>query len=97
MIAPGFTAEDYEDEEDAVCLWPENEAAYALFRAVETQWAYVSVGMTAVRVGLRYEAVYPVMDRVAKTPEEWNELFRDLRVMEAAAVNECAKHTSGKS
>lgn len=101
VIAPGFTAEDYEDEEDDVLLWPENERAYALFKAVETQWCFVLTGsihggIVPLRVGLRYEAVYPMLNRLATTQEEWDELFRDLRIMEAAAVDECAKLAKDK-
>ena len=46
--------------------------------------------MDGQQVGLRYEAVYPLLDRHAKTPEEWDRLFDDIQVMEAAAVSTMA-------
>jgi hypothetical protein len=39
-----------------------------------------------VRTGLRYEALYPLLDRATKSPEEWQALFDDIRVIEAAAL-----------
>lgn len=36
--------------------------------------------------GLRWEAIYPLMDRLQLPPPEWDELHADLMAMEAAAV-----------
>lgn len=55
---------------------------------VQTQW--IRAGMDGQQVGLRYEAVYPLLDRHAKTPEEWDRMFDDIQVMEAAAVSTMA-------
>ena len=41
------------------------------------------------RTGLRYEALYPLLDRAAQA-DEWDALFDDVRVMEYAAL----KHMS---
>lgn len=43
------------------------------------------------RCGLRYEALYPLLDRTAGTPERWHELFDDVRVMEYAALSQMAE------
>lgn len=40
------------------------------------------------RTGLRYEALYPLLDRDAQTTEQWLELFEDVRVMEYAALKQ---------
>lgn len=40
------------------------------------------------RTGLRYEALYPLLDRAADTADEWEALFDDVRVMEYAALKQ---------
>jgi len=40
------------------------------------------------RCGLRYEALYPLLDRATDTPERWQELFDDVRIMEYAALQQ---------
>ncbi len=42
--------------------------------------------------GLRYEALYPLLDRAAKDPQEWDELFSDIQVMEGAALKQMAEN-----
>lgn len=37
-------------------------------------------------VGIRYESVYPLMDRMNLDPDEWDSLLADLEVMERAAI-----------
>lgn len=37
-------------------------------------------------IGLRWEALYPLMDRLGLDPEQWNALHDDLMVMEPAAL-----------
>lgn len=80
MEAAGFTPEDYAG--DDVEVWPENWTAYCIFSRLTTQW---NVGM-AGRTGLRYEAVYPLLDRTAVCTEDWDDLFDDIRTMEIAAL-----------
>lgn len=36
------------------------------------------------RTGLRYEALYPLLDRL--DPDDWEPTFSDVRTMEAAAL-----------
>lgn len=81
MRAAGYEPEDF--EHDIVEVWPENWSAFQLFEAVRTQWL---VGLGG-REGLRYEAVYPLLDRAALSREEWERLFDDIRVMERAALS----------
>ena len=38
--------------------------------------------------GLRYEAIYPLLDRDAQDTEDWQELFHDLQVLEGAALKQ---------
>lgn len=55
---------------------------WTLFQAVATQWNHSMNGPT----GLRYEALYPLLDRQQLEPAEWDHLFRDVQVLEAAAL-----------
>lgn len=36
--------------------------------------------------GLRYEAVFPLLDRRTKDAEEWEQLFEDVQVLEHSAL-----------
>ena len=82
MRAGGYTPEDFEGDE--VEVWPENWPAFSLFCDLQTQW---NVGGMGGRTGLRYEALYPLLDRIA-TGDEWDALFADIRIMEIAALNQ---------
>lgn len=63
-------------------VWPENWQAFSLFCRVGTQWTSGMGGAT----GLRYEALYPLLDRAAEDPEHWDDLLEDIRILEAAAL-----------
>jgi len=43
-------------------------------------------------VGLRYEAIYPLLDRMNLSSVEWDELLEDIEIMERAAL--AAMHQS---
>ena len=51
---------------------------------MQTQWNVSMGGPT----GLRYEAVYPLLDREARGDEDWQQLFDDLQVLEGAALKQ---------
>jgi hypothetical protein len=74
-------------EEEVISVWPENWQAFELFTRLQTQW---QVGM-AGHTGLRYEAAYPLIDRIAQDDKQWDELLEDLRTMEIAALNQMAQ------
>jgi hypothetical protein len=80
MQRGGYTPEDFDSE--PVEVWPENWPAAYLFSSLGTQWAVGMAGAT----GLRYEVLYPLLDRLAQSPEEWTELFEDVRVLEASSL-----------
>lgn len=42
--------------------------------------------------GLRYEAIYPLLDRETDTQNEWMELFQDVQVLESAALKQMAEN-----
>jgi hypothetical protein len=87
MRASGYEPEDFEGEEFAV--WPENWPAIRLFASVQTQWRVGFGGAT----GLDYPAVFATMDRMLRneTQERKDALFRDLQVVERAALDEMSK------
>lgn len=59
-----------------------------MFRRVQTQWR--TGGLNAARLGLDYAAVYPLLDRIAKTDQDWLDLLDDLTVIEGAALKQMA-------
>lgn len=63
-------------------IWPENLPALDMFQRIGTRWV---VGMGGIS-GVRWEAVYPLMDRLQIEPEAWAALLSDLEVMERAAL-----------
>lgn len=68
-------------------LWACNVPAWSLFQAVRTQWR---VGVNG-REGLDYGAVEIAMSRTGAPERDRDELFADLQVMEAAALDEWSK------
>ena len=63
-------------------VWPDNWASVQVFASLSTQW---NVGPGGV-VGLRYESMPVVRECFGIGADEWPEVFHNLRVMEAAAV-----------
>lgn len=74
--------EDYETE--IVELWPENTQVYELFRRVGTRWRLPPMG--GVPIGLQWEAIYPLMDRLGLEDEAWNDLHESLMSLETYAI-----------
>lgn len=81
MAAAGLTAEDYED--DWFEVWPENWQAYRIFRDLQSQWR---VGLSG-RTGLDYNVLFRKMDRLGLSPDDYERLEEDVRVMEFAALS----------
>lgn len=75
--------EDYAG--DKVEVWPENLESFRFFCRVgrSTRWRIAPSGGV---IGLQYEAIYPLMDKMGLEPEAWNALLADLEVMEHAAL-----------
>lgn len=74
----------------AVEVWPENWRVFVMFSRVQTQWNVAMGGPT----GLRYEALYPLLDRDAQDTEDWQQLFDDLQVLEGAALKQMSDNRS---
>lgn len=85
-MADGFEIDDY--WEDPVVVWPENWEVLSLFVRLQTQWNW-AVGMGGGgRVSIKYEALYPLLDRAASgDQDEWDVLFSDIQAMELAVLS----------
>lgn len=56
-----------------------------LFQRVGTRWRIPPMG--GVAIGLQWEAIYPLMDRLGLDNDGWNDLHDALMVMEAEAID----------
>lgn len=79
--------EDYEI--DPVDLWPENEQAITLFCSVSSQWRVGAGGA----IGLDYSVLFARMERMQLTEDRHEQLFEEIRVIEAEALDHINKKT----
>jgi hypothetical protein len=77
----GLTLEDYAD--DFVECWPENWRAFTTFAPISTQWRAGSAGPFALDYGVLLQR----LDRMKLADAEYEALFDDVRVLEAAALS----------
>lgn len=75
-----------EDVQEEVELWAINYQSFSVFEAMGTQWRMGAGGAT----GLDYQALPVVMDMTGLDQESRQDVFRDLRVMEQAALKTMA-------
>lgn len=54
-----------------------------MFQRIGSRWVFGAMGGVA---GIRWEAVYPLMDRLGLEPADWDALLGDLEIMEHAAM-----------
>lgn len=74
-------------DRDEIYVWPDMEAAVALFFAMSTQWRWVGAGMGGLlRTGLDY-SVLPSLASALEI-ETTADVLNDLRTLEAAAVEQ---------
>jgi len=83
LASIGLTEADYEDD-NVIEVWPDNVTAINVFIGMDTQWFWTE----GCRVGLRYEALPEVWRRNRIPPNEREEVFQDLRVLERAALKQ---------
>ncbi|MBV2160248.1 DUF1799 domain-containing protein [Achromobacter denitrificans] len=72
---------------DPVEIWPENLTAFKLFDSLSSQWRVSMAG----RTGLDYGVMFQKMDRMGLSPEQYDELENQMRVLEHAALDEMSK------
>lgn len=65
-------------------VWEENEPAITLFGSISTQWRLGAGGP----VGLDYGVMFYRMDRMGLSPDEHEQLFQDMRIVEGEALSE---------
>lgn len=80
--AGGFDLGHYYANKD-VEVWPENWRVVSLFVKLGTQW---QIGMNGP-IGLRYEAVYGLLDRMTESKQEWEEMFDDICYLERESLS----------
>ncbi|OZI23621.1 hypothetical protein CAL26_09270 [Bordetella genomosp. 9] len=68
-------------------VWPGHEEALSLFLSIRTQWRVGMAGAT----GLDYGVLFHKMDRMGLSPERYEELEEEVRIMENAALDEMSK------
>lgn len=68
---------------DILEVWPDNEVALDIAMMIGTRWVYPAMG--GIPLGVRWEAMYPLMDRKA-SGENWDELHSALMVIEEEAL-----------
>lgn len=76
-----LVAEGAVQYEATVEVWPENWPVWRLYQRVCTQWRH-SWGGPA---GLDYTAIYPFIDRMNLSPDDWDQVMSDLQVIEVTA------------
>ena len=86
LRSSGLTRDDYVQHAE---VWPENWPAWCLFAELSTQWR--TAGMAGARVGLDYGPLFARLDRIAADRDEWEQLFQDVRVLEAAALDQMSQ------
>jgi len=83
----GFELEDFAG--DAYEVWPENWPAWCLYMQVAGQWRAGFGGAYA----LDYGVVILLLNRQNLPPDEWQQMFDDLRVIESAALDAMARRS----
>jgi hypothetical protein len=75
------------DFDEAFEVWPENWASWQLFVQMSGQWR---VGFNG-RYALDYTSLFMRMDRMGLSDAAWEELFADVRILEASALQPADK------
>lgn len=88
LAAFGLVAEASLALDDEFWLWPENEAVFGLWLAVQSQWNIAD----GARHGLDYSGVQVVMEMRGIQRREQQHQFALLQVMESACLTEWARN-----
>lgn len=74
-------------------VWPSLATTVATFVKLSTQW--LRAGMKGRKVGLNYEVLFRVMDRMALDDAAWLEMLDDIRTLEDEALTKMAEDSDG--
>lgn len=88
MSELGLTDEDFAGQ--AFDVWPENWLPLQVLSAMQTQWRCGPAGP----IGLDYNVLPEIWRRLKVPPAQRDTVFRDLQVMEDAALAELRKPAS---
>jgi hypothetical protein len=69
-------------------VWPENWRAVEMLINMATQWRTSFSGFT----GMDYNVLFRLMDEEGIAGEEWKQFFSDMRVLEAAALEQMSRN-----
>ena len=86
-----FSPEDYEF--DCIEVWPENHASWTLILQLSTQWRISGMGTPT---GVDYNVLFALLDRMNLAPDDWDNLFFDIRVLESAALEQMSKNSTSE-
>lgn len=77
-----------EANEQIIELWSDTVGSFAVFDTMLTQWNYAGIDGRGnlIRSGMRYESLGEVWQRLAVPESDRDDVFADLRVMEAEAL-----------
>lgn len=67
---------------ETIGIWKDNWPAVMLFMSIDTQWRAGPGGP----IGLDYNVLFHRMDRMGLVAERYDQLFEDIRIMEAEAL-----------
>lgn len=70
--------------EEVVEVWQDNWDSFWLFEALSTQWRAGAGGL----IGLDYSSILPVAQMLGLKKKKLKQIFPDLRVMEAVALQQ---------
>lgn len=82
MLAWGFAEDDINEPVD---VWPENWSSWRLFTEMSGQWRLAPMGG---KYAMDYGVLFMRMERMNLADEDWEGLFLDVRVLEAAALEQ---------
>lgn len=84
----GLTPEDYPEYKTSVDVWPENWRAVVFFESLGLgSWNMGPGGP----IGLKPESFKEIRLALEVADDEWPELFKQIRIMEQAALDEIHK------
>lgn len=91
-VLDAIRAQSVSQELEVFEVWPENEKAVAVFLDLATTWTWVPVGRTAVRAGISaMEIESTIRMNGIRGSKKTKEIFRAVRLMESAVLEEWAK------
>lgn len=77
-----MTMRDWEEEQQPIVLWPDNERAYQVWTRVCSQWLCGPAGFFALNLAV----VHLELGRMRLSDDDYDALLEDVRHIEMAAL-----------